>query len=538
MHSSDSSEPSTPSGPDAGPSKVLAAEEMSHAPASGELPVPEEVSAAGVIDRPFRELLKIAAPTVATMTSYTLMTFVDKLMSSRIGPDPIYVGAQGNGGLSSWVAISVFSGLLSIINTYVSQNLGAGRADRAPAYAWNGLWIALGAFVLVMIPYGVALPSIYHAMRDTSLSPEQIARVVLRDQIATEYARVLIFFSLFTMTRLALAQYFYGMHRPMVVLVACVAANLTNFVINSVLIYGPQAPAPVGNAALDWWFAHAADLARALGIPRLGVVGSGYGTVVATLVELLILMGVFLSAKYQRLFKTRDHWRLSMQHIKDLLKLGWPAGLMFGNEMVCWGLFMVYFVGHFGTEHSTAGWIAHQWMSLSFMPAVGISVAVTAMVGKCMGMKRPDLAAQRAWMGLRVAMVYMGICGVCFVVFRRELIGLFLDSTTPPEQAARLVALGGKFLILTAIFQLFDAVAMATSGALRGAGDTVFPGVVTVVASWVLIVGGGWATITYFPQWESLGPWGASSVYIITLSLFLLGRFLSGKWKQIKLVNG
>jgi Na+-driven multidrug efflux pump len=132
MHSSDSSKPSTPGVPDDGPSKVLAAEEMSHAPASGELPVPEEVSAAGVIDRPFRELLKIAAPTVATMTSYTLMTFVDKLMSSRIGPDPIYVGAQGNGGLSSWVAISVFSGLLSIINTYVSQNLGAGSgAGRA-----------------------------------------------------------------------------------------------------------------------------------------------------------------------------------------------------------------------------------------------------------------------------------------------------------------------------------------------------------------------------------------------------------------------
>lgn len=518
---------------------MTAAEELAHAPGSGEVPVPIEpgqTTARDVIDRPMLELFKIAAPTVATMTSYTLMTFVDKLMSSRIGPDPIYVGAQGNGGLSSWVAISVFSGLLSIINTYVSQNLGAGKADRGSAYAWNGLWIAVGAFVLVMLPYGLALPSIYAAMRDSSMGPEALAQVVRRDELAAAYAQVLIFTSLFTMGRLALGQYFYGMHRPMIVLVACVAANITNFACNSIFVYGPEAPQGVGGLA--GWFAFTAGIAESLGIPRYGVVGAAYGTVIATLVELGILAAVFLSAKYQRLYRTRDHWRPSASHLRDLLKLGWPAGLMFGNEMVCWGLFMVYFVGQFGTDHSTAGWIAHQWMSLSFMPAVGISVAVTAMVGKCMGMKRPDLAEQRTWLGLRVAMIYMGFCGLCFVLFRSELIGLFLESSTPPEQAARLMSLGGGFLIAAAVFQLFDAVAMTTSGALRGAGDTVVPGVVTVFASWVIIVGGGWATTRFLPEWESTGPWASAAAYIIALSVFLLVRFLSGKWREIELVGG
>ena len=55
---------------------------------------------------------------------------------------------------------------------------------------------------------------------------------------------------------------------------------------------------------------------------------------------------------------------------------------MFGNEMVCWGFFMVHLVSGFGPQHASAGWIAHQYMSLSFMPAVGISVACTAIVGK------------------------------------------------------------------------------------------------------------------------------------------------------------
>ena len=78
-----------------------------------------------------KEFLLIAAPVVATMTSYTLMQFVDKLMVSRISPDPIYVGAQGNGGLLSFVPIAIAMGLLTVINTYVSQNLGAKTPDHA-----------------------------------------------------------------------------------------------------------------------------------------------------------------------------------------------------------------------------------------------------------------------------------------------------------------------------------------------------------------------------------------------------------------------
>src|SRR5262245_48375000 len=89
----------------------------------------------------FAEMIAIAGPTVATMTSYTLMTFTDRWLVSHIGPEPIYVGAQGNGGLASWVPISIAHGTLTIINTFVSQNLGAGRPERGAAYAWNGLWI-------------------------------------------------------------------------------------------------------------------------------------------------------------------------------------------------------------------------------------------------------------------------------------------------------------------------------------------------------------------------------------------------------------
>ena len=79
---------------------------------------------------------------------------------------------------------------------------------------------------------------------------------------------------------------------------------------------------------------------------------------------------------------------------------------------------------------------------------------------------------------------------------------------------------------------------MVTSGALRGAGDTFFPGLATVVASWGIIVGGGILMTNSFPQLESIGAWIAAAVYIFTLCMLLLGRFLTGRWRSIRLLDG
>lgn len=467
-------------------------------------------------------MARIALPTVATMTSYTAMTFTDKWLVSRIGPDPIYVGAQGNGGLASWVPISIAHGTLMVINTYVAQNLGAGKARAGPAYAWNGVWIGLVYWLLVLVPYGFALPAIF---RLADMNADQA-------RLASEYGSILVFGAGLTLATRAIGQFFYGMHKASVVLVAGVAANVANLVLSAVLVFGPHAPESLG------WFGDITSvIARFFGAPAMGVKGSAVGTVLATGVELAVPLVVFLGKKMNDELATRAAWRVSWPHVRDLLKIGWPSGLMFGNEMICWGFFMVYLVSHFGKEHATAGWIAHQYMSLSFMPAVGISVACTAIVGRYMGMGRPDLAEQRAWLGVRIACVYMGLCGLCFVVLRHQLVRFFVPEDTPPATMERLVELGSAMLIATAAFQLFDAVAMVLSGALRGAGDTIFPGVMTVAAAWTVIVGGGFAMIHFFPRLESIGAWIAAAAYIFTLCTILLARFLTGRWKSIKLLN-
>jgi MATE family multidrug resistance protein len=518
----DSSEhnPKTPGVPGA---DIPDAQTASDAVAAGE---DAGATSTAIDPHPLREMVKIALPVVVAMTSYTLMQMVDKLMVSRIGPDPIYVGAQGNGGLASFIPISIVMGCLTVINTYVSQNLGNKTPERAPSYAWAGVWLGMIAW-LFLIPYALSLESIFLALDHT---PEHAA-------MEASYGRPLVLGAILTISARAFSQFFYGMHKPTVVLAAELGANVTNFVCNSFLIYGAQAPAPTGYAVIDSWFSFTASISQTLGIDRHGIAGAAYGTLIGTVVELLIPACVFLSAKYNRLYGTRRAWRPSVAHIKDILRIGWPGGLMFGNEMFCWAFFMVYLVGGFGEHHSNAGWIAHQWMSLSFMPAVGISVAITAVVGKCIGAKRPDLAAKRAYLGLGVASTYMAAMGLCFVLFRDEMVGIFISGETSAEDRAEILALGTKFMIAAATFQLFDGIAMSMSGALRGAGDTVWIGIVTVFLAWAVIVGGGLFMVKFFPDLGSVGPWMTASAYIICLSVIALGRFMSGRWKTIKLLN-
>jgi MATE family multidrug resistance protein len=469
-----------------------------------------EPTLAEIEAHPLKEILTIAFPTVVTMTSYTVMQFIDALMVKSIGPEPVYVAAQGNGGILAWLLMSLFIGLNTIVNTYVSQNLGAGKAREGAAYAWNALWISLGSFVLVLLPVAALAPFIFGlAGHDERLL-----------ELETQYAQIMLLGGFFTVGSRSVGHYFFGIHRPQVVMISALIGVMVNIVANYVLIFGH------------------------FGVPALGVAGAAIGTVIGAFIEFVIPMAVFLGPKFNAKYGTRAPWRYSGRHVKDIVRIGWPGAFMFFNEMLCWAYLMSVLIPKAGEAagddpvlHNTAGWIGLRYMHLSFMPAVGLSIATTAIVGKCMGMKRPDLAASRAWLCMKVALAYMGVCALAFFIFREPMIRLFIDEGTPPETVEELVRIGAVVMVAAAVFQVFDAMAIVMSGALRGAGDTVWPGVATIVLSWTCIVGLGHLLLEVAPGMGSAGPWTGAAAFIILLGTVLTVRFLSGKWKSIKLID-
>jgi len=458
------------------------------------------------------EFLGVAMPAIVTMTSYTVMQFVDKLIVSKLGPEELT--GVGNGGIAAFVPAAMLIGGLGVVNTYVSQNLGAGDVRRGARYAWNGLWITVVVWAAVLLPFAAGLEGVFAGMRGALGLESPPAKAV---EVELLYGRVLLAGMVFVLMARAIGHYFYGIHKPAVVMVSAVAGNLTNIVLCYGLVFG------------------------AWGLPELGVLGAALSTVVGGFIEFVIPFGLFISRKVAAEYATREAVGWSWRHVKDIARIGWPGGAMSGNEIVCWWIFMTGFVASFDTAETgaingAAGWAVLQYMHLSFMPAVGISIAMTAIVGKYVGMGRLDLARKRTWQGMGLTAGYMGVCGLCFVVFREPMMLLFAGEAGgggfTEEQRAAMIALGAKLLILAAAFQLFDAVAISLMGALRGAGDTVYAGVVTIALSWLVIVGGGKFLIESAPEWGSVGPWVAAAGYIIALAIALFARFVSGAWER------
>ena len=462
-----------------------------------------------------QEVWSLAWPTIITMTSFTVMQFIDKLMVSQVGPTEI--AAQGNAGTWSFAIIATIMGVVTVVNTFVSQHLGAGHPKNGPKYPWAAGWIAAISWCIIIVPFIFIVPYIFQFIHS---SPEDARLVALEIQ----YATYTLIGSLFLLIGRGFSQFFFGMHMPKVVTVSTIIANTVNVLANYILIFGEE-----GIPGL---------LHGIPGTPALGLKGAAIATMIGMFMEMIIPLAIFLGPKFNQAYCTRAAWKPCIHTMKSIFRLGWPGAVQWGNEIICWALFMTVFVGKYGTNAMAAGWIALGFLHLSFMPAIGINVAINSIVGKYIGAGNPNIAASRARVGVGIALIYMTFCAIIFVVFRTQLMEWFVNgsSYTVIEQE-EIVHLGANMLILVALFQTVDALGIVYTGALRGAGDTVWPGVITAIFSWVFIVGGGWIAVTYFPETGSIGPWIAAASYVIIIGITMAIRFERGGWRSIDLLG-
>ncbi len=466
-------------------------------------------------ENPLSEVWRLAWPTVITMTSYTVMQFVDAVLLGQVGTED--VAAQGNAGVWAFAPISIAAGTLSLVNTFVSQHLGAGDANRGAKFAWAGLWLSLMWWLVVMLPLAAALPWFFEHIHGELGQPSLVKKEVA-------YGQILLVGGLFSLLGRLSHNCFFGLHRPKVVTVSALVGNLTNLIASYALIFGENGLPSLGLPGVPM-------------TPQLGVAGAAWGTVIGSIVEAIIPMTVLFLAKTKTNFHLMDARGWHFSACRDLFHRGWPASLSWGSELICWAWFMTALVGRFGSEHMAASWIAMRYMHLSFMPAVGFSVAITSIVGRLIGEGCSDEAQSRVWVTLKIGIVYMSLWGLVFATMYEPLIGIFINEATPEASRLEITRLGRWMLLCAAFWQTLDAVGIVLSGALRGAGDTTWPGVVMVTLQWTILIGGGYLSLWLIPESASLGPWIAATMYIMALGIAMAWRWKSGRWRDIKLID-
>jgi MATE family multidrug resistance protein len=166
-------------------------------------------------------------------------------------------------------------------------------------------------------------------------------------------------------------------------------------------------------------------------------------------------------------------------------------------------------------------------LSLSFMQAVGISIAASTLVGRYVGARDP-LGVRQSFRSSMALGVLLGLgIAVLFVAIPGPLLRIFTDD---PD----VMALGRPLLLIGAIFQLFDAVAIVAQGALRGAGDTRWPFLIETTFGWGVFVPLAY-TLGVVLDGGLAGAWLGGCFSIGMSSLVLVWRFRAGAWEKIRI---
>ena len=441
-------------------------------------------------------MLKLAAPMVVTTVSFTIMQFVDRFMVSRLGKDAL--AAVLPAGYVSFLPGGFAIGALASLNTFVSQSLGRGENKSCANYYWQALFMGFAYFVVVVVVMWPAAPWIFKVMG-------QPAEIIGMEVI---YLRILLYAHILAVINWSSSQFFMGIHRPIITMCASLSGQVVNVIANYILIFGK------------------------LGLPAMGIAGAGWGTFIGITVAAGINMMVYLGRGINTTYKSRRALNIDFDKMIDLLKVGLPAGFGLMVNVALWGILLAGLVGRFGTEALAATSAVLAFTSLSVMPVVGIGTALTAAVGKTIGQGRKDLAMKQTSVCLRVSLVYMGLVGICFLIFRHELMAFW---TIDPERDRAVIEAGANILICAAVYQIFHAARTIYSGALRGAGDTVWLAIVSGAGA-VLILGmGGAIIVVLFPSLGALGPWMAAALSIISVGLANRWRFKSRRWMDIDL---
>jgi putative MATE family efflux protein len=257
---------------------------------------------------------------------------------------------------------------------------------------------------------------------------------------------------------------------------------------------------------------------------HLGPIGAAYA-VVANGVVICMLSLYLLWVGRADLTIRGGKWRLDLEIIRSLFSISLPSAAE--SSLFSVGILALSgFAFRLGTESSAAHQIVNQVESFSFLPCIGFSGAASALVGQALGMGDPRRAVRSGWAAVRMAFLWATLAGVVFMVVPRFLLGIFTNDQ-------RVVDAGVGAMAIIGIGQPAQAAIFTLGGALRGAGDTRFPLIATIV-NW-LVVRLPLAYVLAFPLGLGLtGVWAAIATDYFVRAGLLAWRFNSGAWQRVR----
>lgn len=446
-----------------------------------------------------RELLGVALPLILSAGSLSIMSVIDRVFLTWHSSEALAAALPA--GVLHWTLMSIAIGTAMYVNTFVAQYDGAGKPERVVAAVWQGIYLAVigSVMLLALIPLGKII------FEWTAHDPS-----VLKLEI--EYFTVLSYGSFAFVLCGVLSSFYTGRRRTMVVLWVNLLSVLVNATLDYALIFG--------------WSV----------FPEMGIGGAALATVIARVVAMLCYIAIMLWGRERSIYDFLPNRGFDRQLFFRLIKFGVPSGFHFFVDIAGFSVF-VMIVGDIGKAQLAATSLAFNLNTLAFVPLLGMGTAVMTLVGNRVGEGRPELAVKTTWKAFRLSGAWMIGFAIIYLFVPDLILAPYTNQQDPVEAAAirdQVVVL----LRFVAAYCFFDAMAVVFSNAVRGAGDTRFPMILSFLSCWLVMVLPTWAYAKYYGGTHSLMvSWTACTVYITLIGVGMMLRFQTGKWKNMSVIE-
>ncbi|GAB4310691.1 MATE family efflux transporter [Pseudothermotoga elfii] len=433
-----------------------------------------------------RELLSLGLPSMAENAMQMLFGMVDTAFLGHLSWQ-----AMTGAGLANqlfFVLQVILIAASTGVTVLISNSTGARSWLSISRTLWNGIYLAaIWGFVLMGL--GFFSTNLF------KIFPNVDPAVF---EAGTQYLRTILFGIMGMSLMSTLAAALRGSGDTKTPMIISAISNGLNVVLDYGMIYGR------------------------LGFPKLETTGAALATVISRFIGAALLFMVVL--KSGRLYAgEKQGKKFHFVTVKNILSVGLPTAgenLLFSTGLLLFAniLFMAGPMAYAGHR------IGINIESISFMPGMGMSVAITALVGKYNGqgdLKKLAGVVRQGWILTTIFQVSVGI----FIFFFPQLL---IELFTNEAEIIKIAELPVK---LIGMFQVFLALDYVMNGALRGTGNTALPMIITSISMWLVRLPLGYLLVSRF-NLGLLGAWTGMLADMGFRSLLKMAFYLSGRWEK------
>ena len=366
-------------------------------------------------------MLSMGVPMIISMVLQALYNIVDSAFVSNMKEN-------GEAALNAltlafpvqmlMVAVSIGTGVG--MNALLAKSLGQGDKERAAKIAGNAEFLAAVIFLLCLL-FGIFGVKAYISSQTSNPLISQMAVNYLR--ICCTMSVGIVFFSIFEKLLQATGLSLYST-------IAQISGAVINMILDPILIYG------------------------LFGIPKLGVEGAAYATIIGQVASFLIAM-LFHLRKNTSVANGLKYMRPSLRIIGAIYSIGFPAiiaqALM---SVMTYGLNII--LGHVSESMVTAYGLYHKIQQFILFAAFGLRDAITPIVSFSHGMGSKERVRSGIKYGMMYTLIIMAVGLIALELFASPLarvFGLSGETQSLCISAIRIISISFIFAGMNLAFQ-------------------------------------------------------------------------------------